>query len=522
MIPCAALLIAFLSASQAVAAPDKPGVMLGAFIPSTEHYTETILSFDQATGKRHTHSMMFIEFDYNFDEYPFLLEQVKAAGKIPIVTWQPGYDGISHQDFSYDSFLAGAHDAVILRVARQLKSHGDPVYLRFAHEMNLSCAPMWPGHAWNRNDAEGFNRMWRYVHGKFDEVGADNVLWVWSPAYMGAAEGLDTFSDYVNLYPGDDWVDMVGTSGLNFGDNSPAGPGFCVTAQWLFIPILRDLMGGSVSSRGTAPLRALAELSRGKPQGIFETGGVAGPSDGRGGIWSRIPKEDWIRQGYDAIAHMNEFNFVRLIVWYNDIAMSGYAPHDFRVAQNPGRANEVGLPVPPSVTQAYRDAISDPAFLSTLLPPEELNPGDHYRAPSMLDPTDYSQHEFWLSVRPDGTLRKGATVAAAYFTKPPINPNPLNWNNDAYVVAQLPNGSFYAFIPPNRWVHFSPNSGPPPVTVKNFSVKRNGRGMAFVQPLAASLPAGIYTVYSALVPPGADPRQPGIPDLRIARFTLAD
>jgi len=503
----------------ATAATEKPGIMLGAYIPPAEAYEPRIKKFDEATGKFHTHVLFFCSFDFEgIGSYPYLFNQIRNTGKIPILTWQPGKMGRPDPDFSYSRFLAGEHDNVIRKMARQIRDYGDTVILRFAHEMNISSAPAWPGHPWNNGDAEGFKRMWRYVHDIFEKENVRNVLWAWSPNYMGAAQGLDTYSNYNNLYPGDEYVDIVGVSGLNYGDRSPAGPGFSVTVQWLHIPILRNLMAGSYNPASEAfSLRNLASLSNGKPQAIFEFGTV-GETPYFPKNATSIPKEDWIRQGYDAIAHTEEFDFVRLVVWYNDIAFSGNVPSDMRVVRN----SEIEPPVPQCWTKAYKEAISDPIFVEQPLSEDEMNPGSCRRAASIVDPASYPQHEFWLSVRPGGEVKKGGTVAAAYFLVPAIYYGPEYWTTDAYVWAELPDGRFYAYSYPNRWRRFDPNTAPPPPTARGFSVKRQSRGMAFAQFLSPNLPAGEYKVFSVLTNPGTDPRSPGLPDLRTSTFTLRD
>jgi len=50
---------------------------------------------------------------------------------------------------------------------------------------------------------------WRRAVSRFREAGASNVIWVWSP--HPAYEPWDPY------YPGDGWVDWVGTTVLNFG-----------------------------------------------------------------------------------------------------------------------------------------------------------------------------------------------------------------------------------------------------------------------------------------------------------------
>lgn len=509
-----------LSSASCPAQPAHPGIMLGAFLPGQDNYEEIIRSFDAATGRNHTHVVHIAPLSFDYGSYPYLLEQARAAGKIPVINWMQSEDGIPSPAFSNASFLAGDHDQSILRMAERCKAYGDPIYVRWSCEMNIRTSPGWPGHPWNDYSAQGFIDMYRYVHRKFDEAGAHNVMWIWSPNYFGDAEGLDTYSDYRNLYPGDDFVDMVGLSGVNYGNHPTSGPGFPVTVQWLYVPILREMMAGSYSGVGALrdALFELAGMTGGKPQGLIEFGCVESYPPRSGDAFSLIPKEDWIRQGYDALAHMDEFRFVRLIVWYNMIDGRLPMPADFRVAQNPIAGDP---PVPPSVTQAYREAIADPIFLDRALTIEEMTPTQYYRAPSTPDAAAYPQHEFWPSVRNGGVVRKGATIAAAYCLHPPINANPGNWRCDACVAVRTPGGAFYAFVPPDRWIPFDPNKSTPPAAMPGFDVKRNTVGMAFYQRLANGLPSGEYVFYSILAPPGTNPRRGG-PDLKTSGFTLAD
>ncbi|MDD5555925.1 MAG: glycosyl hydrolase [bacterium] len=513
------------------AAPERPGIMLGAFIPATWEYDEDIEAFDEAAGRSHTHIMIFCHFKYDFWEGPFLLEKVGEKEKSPVICWQSGdIEGRPHPDYSNASFIRGEHDAVIKDMAQQVKRFIDrfglPVYIRWAHEPNIKSSPAWPGHKWNNRSVEEYIQMFRHVHTVFhkelDEATREKVVWTWSVNYFGSREGLDTYSDWKRLYPGDDFVDMTGLSGLNYGDHPTAGPRFPVTVQWLYLPILRDMMAGEYG--GGVPLRDMARLTGGKPQGIFEFGSVDNGPSYAGELarsmpeyFSAIPKADWIRQGYDALANTEEFAFVRLVLWYNDIATSDDVLSDYRVSRNPNRKGEGE--VPEHVTRAYREAIRDPVFLDAPLTLEEMTPGGFHRARSMPVPRTYPQHEFWPSVRDGGTLRRGETLSAAYFLHPPSAGGRSRC--DAYVAARLPAGDLFAFVPPSRWIPFTLSGGSVPAARKGLDVTGESRGMAFVMRPGEGLPSGSYTIYSILVPPGADPRGGG-PDLRESRFSLAD
>ena len=73
----------------------------------------------------------------------------------------------------------GRHDAYIRSWARDLKRFGNPVFLRFAQEMNGNWYP-WAEDA-NGNKPGEYARMWRHVHDIFTAEGATNVKWVWCP-----------------------------------------------------------------------------------------------------------------------------------------------------------------------------------------------------------------------------------------------------------------------------------------------------------------------------------------------------
>lgn len=59
------------------------------------------------------------------------------------------------------------------------------------------------------NTPEDFIEAWKHVHGVFERVGANNVIWVWAPH-----PSYEYFEVY---YPGDEYVDYIGLGVLNFG-----------------------------------------------------------------------------------------------------------------------------------------------------------------------------------------------------------------------------------------------------------------------------------------------------------------
>jgi hypothetical protein len=139
--------------------------------------------------------------------------RVRSYGAIPMITWEPWDDGALGPDqpqFALRRFLAGDFDAYVRHWAEGARAWGHPVLLRFAPEMNGFWNSWSPGVV--GNTAQQFVAMWRRVHAIFDDVGADNVEWVWSP---NVAAGETT--PLARVYPGDRYVDWVGLDGYNWG-----------------------------------------------------------------------------------------------------------------------------------------------------------------------------------------------------------------------------------------------------------------------------------------------------------------
>lgn len=143
------------------------------------------------------------------------LDQVARRGMMPMVAWEP-WDHTEEAeepelrgeqpDFRLSRIVEGAFDSYIRSWAEGIASLGYPVGIRFAHEMNGYWYP-WCEQS-NDNRPGEYKKAWRHVHDLFDEAGATNAVWVWSPNV-----------DYANatpfkaLYPGDAYVDWVGLSG---------------------------------------------------------------------------------------------------------------------------------------------------------------------------------------------------------------------------------------------------------------------------------------------------------------------
>lgn len=62
---------------------------------------------------------------------------------------------------------------------------------------------------WGKTDTtpDQYKALWKLTHDIFEEKGIDNVVWAYSPASTNGS----TYEDYMECYPGDEYVDIVGT-----------------------------------------------------------------------------------------------------------------------------------------------------------------------------------------------------------------------------------------------------------------------------------------------------------------------
>jgi beta-mannanase len=146
----------------------------------------------------------------------------------------------------------GRHDVYLRRLSEAVRELGKPVFLRYAHRMDLPSAGSWVG------TPASYVAAWRHVHEIFAGL---PVSWVWTPtAAAFSGDAADRF------YPGDDYVDWVAADGYNaFGCGGQA--------RWAEL----SEVFGDFYAWGSA---------RGKPLMIAEAGSTEDPANpGRKAAW---------------------------------------------------------------------------------------------------------------------------------------------------------------------------------------------------------------------------------------------
>ena len=267
-------------------------------------YGDEVLGMNRLVGKDLAIVMYFVPWSA-FD--PFLLDDINkkvpaASRPVIMLTWEPSRDS-KGCDLGYNdgqgplrAVNSGRCDGFIRQYARSVKARPERFIIRFAHEMNITDSAWWPGHY--GLDANAYVSMFRRVRQIFREEGAANAEFMWSPNY--ASNGGDQWNNIYNYWPGDAYVDWIGLSGYNwYGWRSRPWEEYDV----LYDGVLRDLA-----------------CRYAKPVIISEIGSVDGPSDNA--------KANWVAHLYD---DLDDYPFVRGIVWFNDFAYGNRGNADFRV-----------------------------------------------------------------------------------------------------------------------------------------------------------------------------------------------
>lgn len=203
-------------APEPPAPPPVPPAKVGVSLASYHYDVEAVERWERAVGHRADVLQTFVGWEYDdadeLAEFPtFRAQQLAAEGRTLEITWGPQNPSkeVDQPKFSLDSIVAGEHDDYVRSFAEAVKKSGLEIRLRFGHEMNGA----WTSYSEENsgNDRGDFVRAWRHLHDVFADVGATDVVWVWSPNIVGPDQ-----TPLPGLYPGDAFVDLVGIDGYSY------------------------------------------------------------------------------------------------------------------------------------------------------------------------------------------------------------------------------------------------------------------------------------------------------------------
>ncbi|MDX1623128.1 MAG: glycosyl hydrolase [Gemmatimonadota bacterium] len=206
--------------TDATALVGTDTILLGAYHGEIPGTLEGVLELEAALGVTlpliHGYFAWGDGAEHAFPET--FVEAVADLGSVPVITWEPwltAFESSLHPELPLRAerdengladIATGLYDFYVDAWARRAAEHGEPIFLRFAHEMNDPYRYPWGP---QNNEPWEFIEAWNHVVERFRAAGADNVVWVWSPHVA--------YSGYEWFYPGDGTVDWVATGALNYG-----------------------------------------------------------------------------------------------------------------------------------------------------------------------------------------------------------------------------------------------------------------------------------------------------------------
>ncbi|MDX3074937.1 glycoside hydrolase family 26 protein [Streptomyces sp. MI02-7b] len=205
--------------------------------------------------------------DFNIDG----ARRVLGAGAMLYVSWEPFKPSLA-------KIADGSQDEYIRRYASEVRKGNAPVAISFGHEMN---GHWYPWGTKNATPAQ-FVKAWRHIHDIFQDEGATNVIWVWSPNVVNPVPDV-ALKPY---WPGDAYVDWVGVVGYWTATGASTfdtlyGPTTSQVRKFTKKPFFLSETASEPGQRRRADVRSLFE-------------GIEAHDDVLGFVWFNITKRaDW-------------------------------------------------------------------------------------------------------------------------------------------------------------------------------------------------------------------------------------
>ena len=276
-------------------------------------------------------------------------------GRVPLVGWGCGVS---------KSINSGAQDTVIRKTAEAMKAFGHEFFMRYCWEMDgeKRTAEVGP--------PEEFIHAWIRIYNIFKEVGADNVVWVWTANANTFKNRNPKTNAYAwEYYPGDEYADWVSADGYNWAASYRNRDAGYKRDRWRsFVEIYDEFMvwarstGSVPQSMRDESASVPAEFPRKrtlKPIMIGEYGAIEPQGEIAEHYLAISPyntKAQWMRDAHDAVngskARTVECHWCGI---YSDIAAIVY--FDVVGPNGPWIINSS-----PESAAAYREAAQDPWF----------------------------------------------------------------------------------------------------------------------------------------------------------------
>jgi len=179
------------------------GFYMGTYIQDKENLLTTVNNLE----KRIKANINVVSIDEDFSKFRNLnsfkiLNEIGKCGGIPMINWKPMKDTTGK---IYEDISNGRYDDYLQHSAEMFRKFKSPVFLSFDNGFDqMDQKPVN-----SKNLSAKFIVAWQYIYTFLNDLGVSNLTWVWNPRYATSA----------SFYPGEKFVDWIGVSCLNYGDN---------------------------------------------------------------------------------------------------------------------------------------------------------------------------------------------------------------------------------------------------------------------------------------------------------------
>jgi hypothetical protein len=238
-IACAFLLafVPLTASAQTEAPPLRERALFGAYAPGVPYYPQRALPrLERKLGVKLAIVSGFVDWDYVLGESRDQL--LAAGGRKLLYSWEPHCAADGHC-ITFRDVIAGELDGYFERVAASMRRFPHQIYVRPWAEMNASWSPYRAGSGRpGAGSAEEFKQAWRHLYDFFRARGVHNLRFVFNTD----AELEQGSADVVHeIWPGADYVDVLGIDGYNWGESGLPGGNSWREFDAIFTPMYRLL-----------------------------------------------------------------------------------------------------------------------------------------------------------------------------------------------------------------------------------------------------------------------------------------
>ena len=155
-----------------------------------------VKEFTTKAGKQPNMLLYYAAWGDQFDAGA--IRNARAMAALPVMAWEPFEPSMA-------DIADGVSDDYIREFAKAVQTVNLPMAISLAHEMN----GFWYPWGTKKTSPADYVRAWRHIHDIFLDVGATNVIWVWSPNVINPMPRVPLEP----LYPGNSYVDWIGVVG---------------------------------------------------------------------------------------------------------------------------------------------------------------------------------------------------------------------------------------------------------------------------------------------------------------------